>query len=454
MPRRGRDAGRRRHRGQRDRGRGGARGDPCGPARRQARGARQQRSARDGGRARDPGGARGGRGDRAGGLGAQRRAPVHHGAPPHRARAAHPHGVGRPVPHLDAGAGRGGHGGGGAAPSHVAHGKEDHGRLRHPRQQGARGDRGALPVRVAVPRGRGRGAPAPAGRCGVARGGAGDGRRGAPAGAGGRVLLTLVALAVVLGPLIFVHEMGHFVAAKAVGIQVLRFSLGFGRPIFAWRRGETEYWISWIPLGGYVKMAGLEDEGVAGSLEGGKASVPIDPARAFDRQPVWKRTIVILAGVTMNIVFAYCVFAGIAATVGAPELASTQIESVTTRTLPPGTETLGTLKFGDRIVRVNGDTVRSWNAIIDHVLASSTTLRLDLAGRAEPIVVRLPDVATRQAVASALVRLDPPRLGLLGPGQPALRAGLKPGDLLLRVNGDTLRSWSDVLHAVWNSPGK
>src|SRR3989454_5066102 len=173
--------------------------------------------------------------------------------------------------------------------------------------------------------------------------------------------------------------MGHFVAAKAVGIQVLRFSLGFGRPIFAWRRGETEYWISWIPLGGYVKMAGLEDEGVAGSLEGGKASVPIDPARAFDRQPVWKRTIVILAGVTMNIVFAYCVFAGIAATVGAPELASTQIESVTTRTLPPGTEALGALKFGDRIVRVNGDTVRSWNAIIDHVLASSTTLRLDVA---------------------------------------------------------------------------
>src|SRR2546426_10426058 len=89
------------------------------------------------------------------------------------------------------------------------------------------------------------------------------------------------------------------------------------------------------------------------------------------RQPVWKRTIVILAGVTMNIVFAYCVFAGIAATVGAPELASTQIESVTTRTPPPGPPAPGTLKFCDRIVRVNGDTVRSWNAIIDHVQTSS-----------------------------------------------------------------------------------
>jgi len=93
------------------------------------------------------------------------------------------------------------------------------------------------------------------------------------------VLLNFAALIVVLGPLIFVHEMGHFLAAKAVGIQVLRFSIGFGRPIFSWRRGETEYWLSWLPLGGYVKMAGLEDEGVAGGVEGGKSAIPIDPAR-------------------------------------------------------------------------------------------------------------------------------------------------------------------------------
>jgi len=137
-------------------------------------------------------------------------------------------------------------------------------------------------------------------------------------------LLGLLALLVTLGPLIFVHEGGHFIAAKAVGIQVLRFSLGFGRPLLAWRRGETEYWISWIPLGGYVKMAGLEDEGVTGSLEGGKASVPIDPARAFDRKPVWKRMIVVLAGVTANVLLAFVVYTGLAAILGAPRLAVTQ----------------------------------------------------------------------------------------------------------------------------------
>src|SRR5258705_8125854 len=98
------------------------------------------------------------------------------------------------------------------------------------------------------------------------------------------MLLTLASLVIVLGVLIFVHELGHFLVAKAVGIQVLRFSLGFGRPLLAWRRGETEYWVSWIPLGGYVKMAGLEEEGMVGELEGGKATVPIDPARAVDQK--------------------------------------------------------------------------------------------------------------------------------------------------------------------------
>ena len=129
------------------------------------------------------------------------------------------------------------------------------------------------------------------------------------------MLLTLAALAIVLGPLIFVHELGHFLVAKGVGIQVLRFSLGFGRPLLSWKKGETEYWISWIPLGGYVKMAGLEDEGVAGELEGGKSSVPVDPARAFDRKPLWARMAVILAGVTMNLIFAFLIYAGITATI-------------------------------------------------------------------------------------------------------------------------------------------
>ncbi len=270
------------------------------------------------------------------------------------------------------------------------------------------------------------------------------------------MLLTLAAFVVVIGVLIFVHEAGHFAAAKAVGIQVLRFSLGFGKPILRVRRGETEYCVGWLPVGGYVKMAGLEEEGIAGELEGGRAAVAVDPARAFDRQPVWTRMIVILAGVTMNFALAFLIYAGIAATIGSPELATTQVDSVTTARLPAGARSLAALAFGDRIARINGDTVRTWNDLLDRIARAPGDLRFDIAGRAAPLLAHLAGggLHARQALAEALVPLVPPKVGLVEPGRPANRAGLKPGDLILRANGDTLRSWSDVLHAVWRSPEK
>ena len=272
------------------------------------------------------------------------------------------------------------------------------------------------------------------------------------------MLLTIVSVIVVLGVLIFVHEVGHFLAAKAVGVQVLRFSLGFGKPILGWRRGETEYWISWIPLGGYVKMAGVDDEELTSKLEGGAAAVPVDPARAFDRRPVWARLVVVLAGVTMNVVLAFVLYAGVAALIGAPKLATTQVDSVTTSALPQGAEALASLGFGDRIVSINGDMVRTWNDLLDRIIQGppSPEMRFEIAGRAEPVLVRLDDSAlrTRQALASALIPLLPPRVALVEPGRPAIRAGLRPGDVIVRAGGDTIRSWSEVLQAVWRSPGQ
>src|SRR5260370_3181603 len=111
------------------------------------------------------------------------------------------------------------------------------------------------------------------------------------------MLVTIGAVIVVLAVLIFVHELGHFIAAKAVGVQVLRFSLGFGKPLVSVRRGETEYWISMLPLGGYVKMAGMEEqEGIAGDLEGRRLTHTVDPARAFHPKPVWAPLVPRLGG--------------------------------------------------------------------------------------------------------------------------------------------------------------
>ena len=270
------------------------------------------------------------------------------------------------------------------------------------------------------------------------------------------MLVMIAALLVVIGPLIFVHELGHFLVAKAAGIQVLRFSLGFGRPLAAWKWGETEYWISWIPLGGYVKMAGLEDEGMAGELEGGKSNVPVDPARAFDRKPLLARMAVILAGVTMNLVFAFIIYAGLTLTLGDPRLALVPIDSVNATGLAPGSEGLATLRHGDRIIRINGDTVATWNELQDRLLEGPDTIRLEVEGRSAPVVVSFPRAGreAREQAVRALRPLLPAKIGVVNPGQPAARVGLRGGDIVIRAGADSVRSWDEMVRAVRRSPGK
>src|SRR5438477_6929406 len=114
-------------------------------------------------------------------------------------------------------------------------------------------------------------------------------------------LVSLLAFAVALGVLVFVHELGHFMVAKRLGILVQRFSIGFGPVIFARRRGETEYAVSAVPLGGYVKMLGEDDEEEA----------HVNPARAFSTQPVARRAAIVFAGPAMNLVFAFVAYAAL-----------------------------------------------------------------------------------------------------------------------------------------------
>jgi len=270
------------------------------------------------------------------------------------------------------------------------------------------------------------------------------------------VPLTLAAFVVVIGVLIFIHEEGHFVVAKALGIQVLRFSLGFGRPILAWRRGETEYWISWIPFGGYVKMAGFEDEGVAGELEGGKSAQPIDPDRAFDRKPLWARLVVILAGVTMNAVFAVLVYTGLAytGTLEPNNIATTRVDSVVGSDLPPAAQALAALRRGDRITTVNGDSVRTWGDLQLKLANAPPPVTVRLAGRSDSLVLSIAqgDTAARVAMVLALSPYLEPVISSVTSGSAGGKAGLKPGDRILKVNGDTVVSWQDFARVARRNP--
>lgn len=172
------------------------------------------------------------------------------------------------------------------------------------------------------------------------------------------MIFTIVVTIVVLGVLIFVHELGHFAAAKSVDIEVPRFSIGLGPKMLGFRRGETEYVISWIPLGGYVKMAGMAEEEVTSKLEGGAEQAPVAPSpRDFDGKPLWARVLVISAGVLMNWLFAIVAFTAIAMSQG---VAEPRIASVVEGS---PAEAAG-LQEGDLIRRIDGTRVRDGTQVI------------------------------------------------------------------------------------------
>ena len=136
------------------------------------------------------------------------------------------------------------------------------------------------------------------------------------------MLTTLVAFLIVIGVLVFVHELGHLIAAKSVDIEVPRFSIGFGPRIAGFHWGETEYVISALPLGGYVRMAGMED---TAALEGGEELAQEPSPRDFDAKPLWARVWVVSAGVLMNFLFAIVVVAGVAFVYGEPINPTTRV---------------------------------------------------------------------------------------------------------------------------------
>jgi regulator of sigma E protease len=272
------------------------------------------------------------------------------------------------------------------------------------------------------------------------------------------VLTTVLALIVVLGVLIFVHEAGHFIAAKWAGIYVHRFSLGLGPPIpwLTFRRGETEYSISWLPLGGYVKMASREEDIGSSALEGGAPAVSVPPDRVFEAKPVWKRMVVILAGVTMNGLFAWAVFAFLAYKNGRQIDPVTTVGRVVEELVPPEAKALKQIQPGSRIVRVNGDSVKSWDEIVSAIANTpDSEVQIHLGDGSEIVLPIHPDALEERLKAAQA--LQPFRTAIVGqvlPDKPAARAGIHEGDTIVAVNGRRVRQWYDLLETLQASPGQ
>ena len=189
-------------------------------------------------------------------------------------------------------------------------------------------------------------------------------------------MTSIVSFVIVLGLLIFVHEFGHFICAKLFGVKVLKFSLGFGPKLAGVRRGETEYLISALPLGGYVKMLGeQEDEEVS----------PDDEERSFAKQPVWQRFIIVAAGPISNLLFAVFVFFLVFAVAGLPTpVDNTVIGGVS---LDSPAQRAG-LKPGDVILSIDGREITTWDQVAELISASQgATVELQIERGGEKLTI-------------------------------------------------------------------
>jgi regulator of sigma E protease len=270
-------------------------------------------------------------------------------------------------------------------------------------------------------------------------------------------VLTVIALIVVLGVLIFVHEAGHFLAAKWAGIYVHRFSLGLGSPVrwLTWKRGETEYVISWLPLGGYVKMASREEDLGSTALEGGAIDAPVPPDRVFESRPVWKRMIVILAGVTMNALFAWLVFSFLAFKNGQQIDPVTTVGRVMEDMIPPGGEALTTIPVGVKIETIDGQPVASWDDIQQGIANSpADDVRLGLSNGSTVTLAIHPDAMEERLRASQAIQpFRPAVVGQVISSRPADRAGVQAGDTIVAINGRPIDQWYDLLETLQASAG-
>jgi regulator of sigma E protease len=267
---------------------------------------------------------------------------------------------------------------------------------------------------------------------------------------------------ILLGIMILIHELGHFWAALAVGVKVETFSIGFGPRLFGFKRGETDFRVSAIPFGGYVRMLG-EQPGQTVVLQAAEldrqtdradAGEVVDP-RAFYAKPRWQRAIVIIAGPLMNVILAIAIVAGLYMYAFPKEVESA--DPVITSILAGSPAARAGLQAGDKIVQIGGKRDPNWQDVV--------TLESLNANRALPVIVdrhgqRLsyavtPKMDSKEGIGVAGWNGEEDvRVGQVLKDSPAAAAGLRPGDLLLSVNEQPVVSPVILRQAVIQSAGK
>ncbi len=262
-------------------------------------------------------------------------------------------------------------------------------------------------------------------------------------------MVTIISFIVAILILVSLHELGHYMVARWCGVKVLRFSVGFGKPFYRKQRGDTEWCLAPIPLGGYVKMVDTREGEVA------EADLPY----AFDKQSPKKRIAIVAAGPLTNLLLAIVLY-GISFSFGVTEI------KPYIGTVVPGTiaERAG-FKSGDFIERVNGEPMADWGAaqtaIVLNLDAGKVSVQVkDEAGKpAERIIdiagtPQAAEVAKNNGFIGLSASRSSDRIGHIAKGSPAEQAGLQVDDQVVSVNGVATPTWIEWSQIVRNSPGQ
>jgi regulator of sigma E protease len=257
---------------------------------------------------------------------------------------------------------------------------------------------------------------------------------------------SFLAFIFVLGVLVFVHELGHFLAARRIGVRVLTFSLGFGPKLLSFKRGDTEYCVSAIPLGGYVKMAGENpDDARTGASD------------EFLSKGKWERFQVLIMGPVMNLVLAVIVMA-LVLYQGAPRPVHVSRPPVVGAIEPGSTGEAAGFKPGDRIMTIDGRSVETWDRYAIAVgTKANREISVALVRDGKPMTLRVTPRAIDK-FETGDIGLRPvirPMISALSSGEAAEVAGLKPGDAIVAVNGErgvNNGRFIEIIRASENSP--
>ena len=256
---------------------------------------------------------------------------------------------------------------------------------------------------------------------------------------------SLLAFALLLGPLVLIHELGHFTVAKLLGIKVEVFSIGFGPRLFGIRKGDTDYRLSLLPLGGYVKMLGENpDENLQG-----------DP-REFLSRPKRERLAVLFMGPTTNILAALIIMTGVYMA-GIPEPAYLSRPAIVGAVDPDSPAAKAGVSAGDRILRFGDHQIRDWNDLQTKVAFSpgqSVTLQLERGGETLSKEMRLKSVTDYEYGYAGIFPEMPAQILQVEPGLPAEKAGLQASDRVVRINGEPIVHFWRATRFFQESAGK